>query len=107
MAINLPNITHRPLILQDFRDIPAGCLVKMYYKRYNEGEFWWEHTRTDGQRLTGRFWYIESGWSKEGAFIYEHENVLCINSGRKPLWAIPPERWGGGAWSEEDDSDGE
>jgi hypothetical protein len=102
----LSNISHRPLILADFRDIPSGTRLTMWFKRFNEGQLRWLHTRIDGDRLVGRFCHEEKGeeWSREGRYIYEHENVLCINSGREPLWAIPPEKWGAGAWRQESDT---
>jgi hypothetical protein len=106
-APNLARINHRPLIVADFRDIPAGTRLTMYYKRFNEGKLIWEHISTEGDRLVGRFYLKPHGWSCVGSFVYQHENVLCCGSGREPLWACPPERWGAGAWSQEDTSSDE
>jgi hypothetical protein len=104
MASTLLKITHRPLILQDFRSIPAGTRLTMYYKRSNEGTLVWEHTAIEGDRLVGRFYLKAHDWSRVGSFVYQHENVLCIGTGAEPLWAIPPEKWAQGAWSECDDT---
>jgi hypothetical protein len=108
-APTLARITHRPLILDDFRDIPAGTSVKMWFKHFQEGELWWRYTRTDAQGLVGQIQLAKGGWSHEDVYFGEHENVLCIDSGsaRDPLWSCPPSRWSQGAWSDDEEANDE
>ena len=108
MTSTLSNITHRPLILSDFTTIASGTRLTMYYKRFNEGTLIWEHIAIESDRLVGRFYLEERDcWSRIGNYVFQHENVLCCNSGREPLWGCPPERWSQGAWTEEDTSSDE
>jgi hypothetical protein len=101
----LPPIKHRPLVLEDFRHLPALTKIRLFYKRFNTGSFIWEHHGIDGDRLVGRFHYEESGWSKPGRYLYQYEHVVCVNSGREPVWNVHHSRWGAGEWSDDDTSE--
>jgi hypothetical protein len=104
----LARIIHRPLILDDFRDIPADTKVRMWsHKRFHEELMWYEHARTDGRGLVGRYWSDESGWSDEDRHIVEHENVLCTSRSLEPLWSCPPIRWSLGAQSDDEEANDE
>ena len=91
MAIhhNLP--TDRPLTLADFGAIPQGQIVRLYYWRYNKGDFRWLHDHVADDRVFGQFCYDEDrDWSDLGDYLYEYQGFVARGSGAEPVWAASP-----------------
>jgi len=77
---------------------PIGEVIRLGYNCVNVGEFLWETTKHEGDRVRGRFLFSQDKgiWSDELDYLYtytfthtkENESYVCKGSGAEPLWSL-------------------
>jgi hypothetical protein len=85
--------TKRPLIFEDFRDIPVGTVLILHYNAFNRGTFAWLHQGVDEdkRRIIGQIAYSEEKFSSVGNYLYECYGWICSVIGAEPVWTkMPP-----------------
>ena len=87
---NLP--TNRPLMLDDFRVLASGEVVRLYYWLYRKGSLWWRHAWVEGELLWGQVRFGgDPPWSPSGEeYLFEFDDFICWGEGASPVWAVMP-----------------